>query len=229
MIAGAGCLLALGAYGLWSVAAVKTVSDFERAQLEVEQLRDDRRNLTRDLRQARKEIEDLKDQVVYTERSTEIETQSCEVVQASLADLQSEVADLREQVAFYRGIVSPELSKAGVRIYEMSVRTLQASNTYRYELVLIQSVRHERRIGGRVKMVLEGVHNGRRESLGMDALEIGKKSDGQFAFKYFEEFSADFQLPSGFKPTTLRVVLNTQSESAQDIQQDFEWAKILKP
>lgn len=229
MIAGAACLLALGAYGLWSVAAVKTVSDFERAQLEVERLRDDRRELTRELRASRKEVEELKGQLVYTERSTEIETQSCEVVQASLADLQSEVADLREQVAFYRGIVSPELSKAGVRVYDVGVRALQASNTYRYELVLIQSVRHERRVGGRVRMVLEGTRNGQRESLPMEQLEVGTKSDAQFAFKYFEEFSADFQLPAGFKPVSLKIVLSTQSDNAQDIQQDFEWARILKP
>lgn len=229
MIAGVACLLALAAYALWSVAAVKTASDFERAQLEVEQLREDRRTLTRELRQARKTVDDLKDQLAYTERSSEIETQSCEVVQGSLSDLQSQVADLREQLAFYRGIVSPELAKAGVRIYDFSVRALKASNTYHYELVLIQSVRHERRVGGRVRMVLEGVRNGRRESHSMESLEVGKKSDAQFAFKYFEEFSADFQVPVGFKPASFKVTLAAQSENAQDVEQIFEWVKVLRP
>src|SRR3546814_11615365 len=88
-------------------------------------LRADRRQLSHDLRTARGEIEQLKGQVVYSKRSSEIDTQACVAVRKSLTDLQAETSELREQVAFYRGIAAPDQERAGVRVQE--VRLSKAS------------------------------------------------------------------------------------------------------
>ena len=72
--------IAVSAWGLYSYTRASTVSDFASAKLEVEELRDERRRLTRDLRAAREEVSTLKEQVVYVQRSTEIDTQACDGV-----------------------------------------------------------------------------------------------------------------------------------------------------
>ena len=77
--------------------------------------------LTGNLRASNAQIESLKDQNVYLQRSQEIDQLACATVKASLASLQEEVADLQEQVAFYRGIVSPDASRAGVRVYDFKI------------------------------------------------------------------------------------------------------------
>src|SRR3546814_2338128 len=62
---------------------------------EVERLRADRRQLSHDLRTARVEIEQLRGQVVYSKRSSEIDTQACVAVRKSLTDLQAERSEER--------------------------------------------------------------------------------------------------------------------------------------
>lgn len=228
LIAASAFAVLIGAFSLYRYTRATTVSDFARAQTELEQLREERRNLSRELRDARREISELKDQVTYVQRSTEIDTQSNESVRGSLASLQAEAADLREQLAFYRGIVSPELSKAGIRVYDFSLKAAAASNTYRYELVLIQSVRHERRVGGRAEVLLEGDQGGHRTRFKLDDLALGGKQDPSFSFKYFEEFGGEFRLPEGFKPAQITVTLSTDVPGAPEIKQQFEWAKALR-
>ena len=227
LVAGGSAVLALGAFGLYTYTRAHTVSDFERAQNEAEQLRDERRQLTRDLREARKEIADLKDQVVYVQRSGEIDTQACDSVKASIASQQSETADLREQLAFYRGIVSPDLSRAGVRVYDLKLTQGKDDRTYRYELALIQSVRHDRRIGGRIELTLEGMQGGARQTLRWDDLVSGDAKNLLFSFKYFEEFSGELHLPAGFKPLRVTARLVTDVEGAPPVEDQFDWGKIV--
>lgn len=227
LIAGGSAALALAAFGLYTYTRAHTVSDFERSQLEVEQLRDERRQLTRDLRAAKKEVADLKDQVVYVQRSGEIDTQACDSVRASIASQQTETADLREQLAFYRGIVSPDLSRAGVRIYDLKLTQGANDRTYRYELALIQSIRHDRRIGGRIDLMIEGMQGGARQTLRWDDVVSGDAKNLLFSFKYFEEFSGELHLPSGFKPLRVTAKLVTDVEGAPPVEDQFDWNKIV--
>jgi hypothetical protein len=227
LIAGGSAALALGAFGLYSYTRSHTVSEFERAQLEVEQLRDERRQLTRDLRAAKKEIADLKDQVVYVQRSGEIDTQACDSVKAAIASQQAETADLREQLAFYRGIVSPDLSQAGVRVYDLKLTRGADDRSYHYELALIQSVRHDRRIDGSIVLAVEGMQGNARQTLRWDEVAGGDGKNLLFSFKYFEEISGELHLPQGFKPLRVTVKLVTDVEGAPPVEDQFDWNKIV--
>ena len=227
LITSGAAALALGAFALYSYTRAHTVSDFERAQNEVEQLRDERRQLTRDLRASKKEVADLKDQVVYVQRSGEIDTQACDEVKTAIANRQSEIADLREQLAFYRGIVSPDLSRAGVRIYDLKVTRGNDDRSYHYELALIQSVRHDHRIGGRIELSLEGMMGRARQTLRWDDIVSGDVKNLVFSFKYFEEFSGELHLPPGFKPLRVIAKLVTDVEGAPPVDDQFDWSKIV--
>ena len=226
LIAVAAAVLALGSWGLYSYTRAHTVSDFERAQVEVEQLREERRQLTKELRAAHGQVGDLKDEVVYEKRSSEIDTQACDSVRESLGSLQAEASNLREQLAFYRGIVSPDLSRAGVRVYDLKIKKAATADSYLYELVLIQSVRHDRRIGGRIELALEGTSGGKPQTLNWSSVVQGGSKNLLFSFKYFEEFSGELRLPLGFKPlrVTARLVMD---ENMPVIEDQFDWDKIL--
>lgn len=220
-------VIALGAWLLYAYTRATTVSDFQRAKLDVEQLREERRQLTRDLRTARAEIGKLRDQVTYVQRSQEIDTEACSTVRESLQGLQTEVSDLREQLAFYRGIVSPDLSRAGVRVYDFKLRPLAVPNSYRFELVLIQSVRHDRRIGGRIELTVEGLRDGLMETLTLEQIGTGEGRNLVFSFKYFEEFSGELTLPERFSPTRVRVRLAPETDGAPLVEDQFDWQKSL--
>jgi hypothetical protein len=228
IIAGGAFAIAVSGFVLYRYTRATTVTDFERAQTDVEQLRDERRSLTRDLRGAKTQIEQLKDQVVYAQRSGEIDSQACGTVKASLGGLQAEVADLREQLAFYRGIVSPDLSRAGVRVYEFKVDKSTTSTGFHYELVLIQSVRHDRQVGGRIQIDMEGTKDGVAQTLKLEDAALGGAKTLQFSFKYFEEFNGEFHLPPGFRPVRVTVTLATDQADVPDVKEQFDWDKIVK-
>ncbi len=229
IVAGSVAALLLGAFGLYSYTRATTVSDFERTQSDRDRLQEERRNLTRDLRAARTENGTLRDQVAYLGRSQEIDGAACGTVKQSLTQLQAEASDLREQLAFYRGIVSPKESQAGVRVYDFKVTKLKnAANLYRYDLVLIQSVRNEKRVGGVIDVIVEGLKAGQKQSLRLGELAADNNKNLLFSFKYFEEFSGQLRLPEGFRPLRASVALQPDGDSAPKIEDEYEWAKILQ-
>jgi hypothetical protein len=226
IVTGATAMLALGAWGLYSYTRSTTVSDFERAQLERDQLIQERRELTGRLRTANTRIEALKDQVVYLQRAKEIDQQACAEVKASLAGLQEEVADLQEKVAFYRGIVSPDASRAGVRVYDFKVFPTASPGIFRYDLVLIQSVRHDRRIAGRVDISLKGMHAGETQVHRLSELLISGERNLLFSFKYFQEFGGEFRLPEGFRPSRAVIAVLPSGGGIPKVEDEFEWNSI---
>lgn len=228
IVAGSVMALLLAGFGLYSYVRATTVSDFERAQTERDRLLEERRALARDLRAARSENASLKDQVAYLGRSQEIDGAACGTVKQSLTQLQAEASDLREQLAFYRGIVSPKEAQAGVRVYDFKVTRLKGgASLYRYDLVLIQSVRNEKRVGGSVDLVVEGLRGGKKEIVNLPDLAADTNKNLVFSFKYFQEFSGQLRLPEGFRPLRATISLQPDGDTPK-VEDEYEWAKILQ-
>lgn len=218
----------LSAFALYRVTRATTVSDFAAATSERDRLLDERRQLTRELRVAKTEAETLRDQVAYLGRSQEIDSGACQTVKQSLGQLQAESSDLREQLAFYRGIVSPQESQAGVRVYEFRISTVKTSPIqYRYDLVLIQPVRSDKRVGGQVELSIEGLKSGKKRTLKLEDVAVDGTRNLLFSFKYFEEFSGQLKFPEDFRP--LRATVSLQPGGGQAaIEDEYEWAKIIR-
>ena len=226
LIAAGTAAIAIGAWGLYRYTRATTVVDFERAQTERDRLLEERRSLTQKLRDSHAQIQQLKDQVVYLQRSQEIDQQACATVKASLASLQGEVADLQEQVTFYRGIVAPDASRTGVRVYEFKVFPTDTAGIYRYDLVLIQSVRHDRRIAGKIEITFQGMQAGQTQMHRLSDLAVDGDKNLVFSFKYFEEFSGEFRLPDRFQPTRAQVEVIPDGGAVPKVEDDYEWSKI---
>ena len=229
LIGGGSCVIAVAAWALYTYTRASTVSDFERSRLEVEQLRDERRTLSRDLRAARERVAELEQQAVFVQRAQEIDTQACSAMRDSMAQLQSEASELREQLAFYRGIVAPEQSRAGVRVYEMKLSPASELDVFRYDLVLIQSVRHEQRVAGRIQMIVIGAGaSGKEQRLAVDSLATDESGRNLvFSLKYFEEFAGEFRLPDGFKPARVEVTLIPDGNGAPNVEESYDWDRVV--
>lgn len=225
LIAGGAALIAIAGGVLYLYVRTHTISEFRQTKTELEQLRDERRDLARELRSARADNVDLRQQLVYAQRSTEIDGAACTEVKASLSELQAEAADLREQVAFYRGIVSPDETRAGVRVLDLKMTQQADKLRWRYDLVLIQSVRHDKRVAGSTRLRLIGSRDGKEVTLDVETLLAAGAKLPQFAFKYFQEFTGEFALPPGFRPIRASVTLVIDGEEAA-VENEFDWSKI---
>lgn len=215
--------LCLAGFALYRYTRQSTVADFEKATTERDRLIQERRELTQQLRGAKSEIGKLRDDLAYAKQAQTIDGDACNSIKATLGKLEAEAGTLREQLAFYRGIASPTETKAGVRVQELKMRKKEGS--YRFEMVLIQSVREESRIAGTAEVRISGTQGGKPQSYPLSALITGGEKNLVFSFKYFEEFSGEFKLPQGFKPLKASVTLDP-ADDRPSVVNEYDWANI---
>lgn len=215
--------LLLAGFALYRYTRQSTVADFEKATSERDRLMQERRELGQQLRAAKGEISKLRDDLAYAQQAQTIDGNACNSIKATLGKLEAEAGTLREQLAFYRGIASPNETKAGVRVQEFKVR--RKDGQWHYEMVLIQSVREESRIAGGAEVRIEGVLGGKPQGYALSSLITAGEKNLVFSFKYFEEFSGEFKLPQGFKPLKVVVSLNPADDRPTVVNQ-YEWANI---
>jgi hypothetical protein len=226
IVGGSAFAIALFGWGLYAYTRATTVSDFERAQLERDRLRSENQRLVKELHEARDAAQKAKDDAAYAQRSIDIDKQACAEVKTSISAAQAESADLREQLAFYRGIVTPREANAGMRVYDFRVGHDAKSGQYHFDLVLIQSAQHDRRVAGRIDVAIQGVQNGARKNLGMADIATGDAKNLVFSFKYFEEFGGNFRLPDGFRPLRATVAVVPDGNTAPKVESEYDWTKI---
>lgn len=215
--------LCLAGFALYRYTRQSTVADFEKATTERDRLLQERRELAQQLRSARGEISKLRDDLAYAKQAQTIDGEACNSIKATLGKLEAEAGTLREQLAFYRGIASPTETKAGVRVQELKMR--KKDGGYRFEMVLIQSVREESRIAGTAEVRISGTQGGKPQSYPLSSLITDGEKNLVFSFKYFEEFSGDFKLPQGFKPLKASVTLDP-ADDRPSVVNDYDWANI---
>ncbi len=228
IVGGSAFAIALCGWGLYSYTRATTVSDFERAQLERDRLRSENLRLVKELNTARAEAQKARDDATYAQRSVDIDKQACADVKASLTSLQTESADLREQLAFYRSIATPREANAGMRVYDFHINHNTKSGQYRFDLVLIQSAQHDKRVGGHIDVAIQGVQGGLRKSLNLSDIATGDARNLVFSFKYFEEFGGDFRLPEGFRPLRATVAVVPDGNSQAKVESEYDWSKIAQ-
>lgn len=216
------------AYRYWdprSAAAMPPDPDSE-----LDSLRQERRRLVRELRDARNELAELRGKGTFQARSCEIDAQACEAVRASVTGLESTVADLREEVAFYRNVAAPEHEvRAGVRVMRVQMHATADPQTWTYELVLVQPTRRDRLAKGVYELKLEGLQGKQMKTLSAMELQAPAASERDFSFRSFQELSGQLRLPAGFSPSRLAVTLRVQDGKNPDaeVEDSFDWSRLV--
>ncbi len=227
VVGGSTALIALIAFGLYRYTVARMPYEWERAEIEKSQLEIERDRLQERVRDLRAENTRLAERIVLLERTLDIDHEATKEQKQSLAQQQQELAGLKEQLAFYRGIVSPEQSRAGVRVYQLAVRTDPSDpGLHLYDLVLIQSLRHDRTISGRVTIQLRGLLDGRQVAYDLGQLPLGGQNALTFSFKYFQQLGGTFRLPSRMQPTSVRVVL--EGDGSPQVEESYKWDEVFR-
>jgi len=210
ILAGIG---AIYSYGL-SSAGVDTLTFFKHQSAlrdELKRLNDENRDLRETLARAQRTLQ--MDQVAYQE------------LDRSLKESAREINKLKEELSFYRNIITPPDKVSGLKVERLNVERSgnPADNTYRYKLVLIQSLKHDSTIYGRVRLEINGAQDGR------DAMLVFPRASDKphsLNFKYFQEFEGVMKLPANFLPGGIKVSISTTSPSAQTLEQNYAWPKL---
>jgi hypothetical protein len=97
----------------------------------------------------------------------------------------------------------------------------EAGGTWRYTLTLTQNLNRGAISKGEARVSVEGVSNGRLQSLRWEDLVQKPGAPGQpFSFRYFQQLEGSIMLPEGFTPQRVRVQLRSDGST---VDQAFPW------
>jgi hypothetical protein len=141
-----------------------------------------------------------------------------------LTALQAKIQEQRDAIAFYRGIVSPTDGNAGLRVQDLKVTRGKVEREFSVRLVLVQAMKHDRKVSGDVILTVVGDQNGVETSYPLAQLVSDEEDKAwAFSFRYFQNFDRQLVLPDGFTPERITVEVRSRTRSISSIEESFAW------
>ncbi len=173
-----------------------------------------------------RELGRLREENSYLEHSARIERQACVQIKSDLTGLQDEILELKQELAFYRSIVSPDDERRGLRIQRFTLNKSSVERLWRYKLVLTRALNKGAPARGTVDLTVEGQEAGSAVSkqLALSAISVPRIRRLSYNFKYFQNLEGELEIPEGFVPERVVLVLNPGGKGNRTrIQKVFDW------
>ena len=207
-LAWAGSLAAMWFAASYTAAPRLAKADANRIQAE------------RELAVVRGELRNLRQRESTLSRSDQISRAANAEVQDALAERDEEIAALRADVAFYERLVGSTSQRKGLSVHVAEFAP-EAGGTWRYQIMLTQTLNRGAISQGQLRFSIEGVRAGKLASIGWNELHQRAEAPGQdYSFRYFQELGGSVMLPKDFTPQLVRVSLRGNGGT---VEQTFDW------
>ena len=184
----------------------------------------ERRDLNGEISGLQATNEVLRRRIAVLETSKDVDQEAYSQVEVNLGELQARIQSQEEELAFYRGIVSPADGVAGLRIQEFELLSTSSGNAYVMRLVLIQAIKHDRRISGVVRLSVHGEQAGEDTSLALPELAADdENAELAYSFRYFQDLERQLVLPEGFLPERVDLEIRPQRRGSKPLIRSFDW------
>jgi hypothetical protein len=101
----------------------------------------------------------------------------------------------------------------------------QEEHRYNVRLVLVQSLKHDRKVSGDVNLSVEGELGGSTVTYDFEQLLPDEASSNwPFSFRYFQDFDREIVLPDGFTPERITIEVRSKTRSIDSIEESYSWA-----
>lgn len=166
----------------------------------------------------------LKEQIALLETHRGIDREAYAEVEKSLVDLQAKIQEQQDAIAFYRGIVSPADGRSGLRVQDFRLMRSEDERRYHVRLVLVQAMKHDRKVSGDVSLSIAGTQDGQERSYELrELVAADDDSKWAFSFRYFQDFDRQIVLPDGFTPERVTVQVESRTKSIASIEESYAW------
>lgn len=164
--------------------------------------------------------EELKKQIAVLERSEQVAQAAVTEVQQTLRERDEEIDGLRADLAFYGRLVGGA-RREGLAVHALALKEVGDSGAWNFSATLTQNFKRGQQIKGRLTLVIEGVKDGKLDTLDWSALNQGRENAGiEYGFKYFQQVNGTIMIPPGFVPN--RVKLRADGDGGR-VEQEFAW------
>lgn len=178
------------------------------------------------VREQQARIDELQQRVATLQRSDQITRDANRDVQAMLAEKDEQIAGLRADVAFYERFVGSGGERRGLGVHSAEFAR-EAGGSWRYQVVLTQSLNRGAMSQGDMRFSVEGVREGRMATVNWDELQQKPQAPGQhYEFRYFQRLGGSIILPPGFTPQRVRVSLRGKGAN---VDQTLAWTTMATP
>ena len=122
-----------------------------------------------ELRRWRSQAESLQQREATLARSDQISRAANQDVQSVLAEREEEISDLRANLAFYERLVGATGQPKGLNVHSAQFAA-ENGGTWRYQIVLTQSLNKGAVSSGKLRFAVEGVRQGKLATVTWDEL-----------------------------------------------------------
>ena len=184
------------------------------------QARSQLRTAERAVVQQKQQLDELNQRLTTLARSDQISRAANGELQSSLAERDEEIASLRADVAFYERLVGSTSQRKGLSVHVAEFAP-EAGGTWRYQIMLTQTLNRGAISQGQMRFSVEGVRDGKLAAVQWDELHQQRGAPGQtYSFRYFQQLDGNVMLPHGFTPQRVKVTLNGEDAA---VEQAFDW------
>jgi uncharacterized membrane-anchored protein YhcB (DUF1043 family) len=214
LLVAAGGAVAIVAAAVWIYNYGLSMAGFERSTAAQTQ-----GELEKEIARLGGENQELREALARAQRTLQMDQTAYQDLERSLKNSAQEIVKLREELNFYRNIISPVDKKAGLRIQSLYIESAGQSNLFRYKLVLVQALKHERTIYGSANFEITGIQAGAET-----VLKYPRPQDKAISvnLKYFQDIEGKFELPKNFKPRQIRVNVFTAG-GGEALAETYAW------
>ena len=154
----------------------------------------------------------MRDQAAVAQHDREIVLEATEQLRLENKKLLENMTVLEDQVATYKRLLSPKsAASAGLSADRLDLHATTSAGRVSYRLLLTQSSRNAGSISGVVQAKLVG---------GGHSVDV-PVGDNRFELQYFQSLTGEWQLPSGFHPERVDIVLSPGRGAP--VQKSFRW------
>lgn len=173
------------------------------------------------------ELARLENRIAVLQRLAKVDKRAYAQVQETINNLQRQNLKLKRELEFYRQAIKSTESGRGVSVQGFRVEQLDKPYRYRFELVLTHLVKSDTVADGTISVVFEGSIEGVRKRISL--VEVAEAESTEFAFniKHFRRLQGIFNLPHGFFPEHVHVVVHANGSKVASVERVFEWATLL--
>lgn len=172
---------------------------------------DEVQRLRQTVRMYAEQSQSIRDEAAVAHHDREIVLAATEKLRQENMSLLENIATLEDQVALYKKLLSPRAASVGLSVDRLDLRMAKSAGRVTYRLLLTQASSTAVETAGLVEARIIG---GGKSVV----LPVG---DNRFGFQYFQSLTGEWQLPEGFRPERVDVVL--KPGKGTPVQKSFRW------
>ena len=156
--------------------------------------------------------------------AAEIDWKSIEQVRQMIAELEEQLSLQKEELDLYRLLLNRDSNVKGVHIEHWKVVPADVTGFYDYQLVIRQNVDLKTTFLADLEVVVFGEKEGRSIGYPLSGLDPEVSDETmRLSFRYFKFLGGRLQLPPGFEPREVEMIVQRRGDSKYQQKKTFEW------